>query len=189
MKFGETGYILSVMKIEKICRDEDIEKKRGENDLLVEYLESAEADFEKLDSEAVEAYREAVKEVDCRDCGRCCREILVVFDREDAKRLASASGSDEAGFIEKHLFYYKAHDVYLLNSSPCPFQEGNICIYYGERGRACREFPYLETRLFHEVYKYLLQGYFICPVICRVVERIKFVLNITESEGKCSAQV
>lgn len=165
----------------------DIERIRRENDILEDALSSSFPDIDSLNSAALSAYEDALSSIDCRDCGRCCREILVVFDREDASRLAAAEGEDEAVFIDKHLHYYEAHNVYVLNTSPCPFQKGNICIHYEERGSACREFPYLETKPFSQVYRYLLQGYFICPVICRVVEKIKKHLGITLSEGECGS--
>ncbi|MDD3803072.1 MAG: YkgJ family cysteine cluster protein [bacterium] len=167
------------MIIEK--RAEIIKKKaelnKEENELFLEMIEKDSFDLAFIDESVKNIYGELKKIIKCEECGECCREIIVVFEDEDLNKLAEAVKEDRKT-LEKRLFQkYEKFNCFVMNQSPCPFQKENLCTVYDYRGTECRDFPYLENRLFSEIYRYVFQGYPMCPYHFSVIESLKEALQ------------
>lgn len=149
------------------------EQRVAENEILLNAIEENRVLFEVLDERVRALYRELKKEIKCEECGECCKSIIVVFEDGDLERLADGIGEERAS-LEKRLFKkYEKFGCYVMTESPCPFQKNNLCTVYEHRGTECREFPYFETRNFSEIYRYVFQGYSVCPFHYNVVEMLR----------------
>lgn len=169
----------SAERIKKIT-----ELKKEENELFLEMIEKDSFDTALLDESVKNIYAELKKIIKCEECGECCREIIVVFEDEDLNRLAEGV-KEERKILEKRLFQkYSKFNCFVMNQSPCPFQKENLCTVYEHRGTECRDFPYLENRRFSEIYRYVFQGYSMCPYHFSVIESLKEMLQFeTLKEG------
>lgn len=89
---------------------------------------------------------EVQSRIDCRACANCCRHGEVAVTAGDIEAIARHLGTSaveverlytqtEAGAPARHT---------LLNSEEgCVFLDGNLCLIYEARPRACREFPHI----------------------------------------------
>ncbi|MGE3063874.1 MAG: YkgJ family cysteine cluster protein [bacterium] len=144
-----------------------------ENEKLLETLKSGIFDSESIDSFVKQIFAEMKSEIDCRKCGQCCKDVLVVFEETDMARLSEGLNEERQTVEKKYFQKYEKFKCFVMNQSPCHFQKENLCTIYEYRGTECREFPYLDTRCFSEIYKYVFQGYSICPFHFNVIEAIK----------------
>lgn len=147
--------------------------KTEENERFLEFIENYISENSNIDELALSAFLSFKDEIDCAECGECCKQVIVVFDEKDIQRLSSALGISENETKTKYFHYYEKFNVFIMNSSPCPFQKENLCGIYEFRGSACREFPYIDKNKFSKIYKYLFQGYRFCPFHFNTLEILK----------------
>lgn len=169
-----------IKEIEKIKRISKL--KSLENERFFEIFRDFDEKIKKsYDGPVKSFYKQLTKIIDCRECGNCCREIIIVFEKDDIPLLSKGIGKSEKEIVEKDFIFYEKHKVYIMNQSPCKFLKGNECLVYPFRGTECREFPYLETKEFSKIYNYVFQGYSICPFHFNAVE---FVKNLSVDNSK-----
>lgn len=65
---------------------------------------------------------EVFDEIDCTECGLCCRNMGPVFRNTDIKHICSYIGSNEKEFIARYLVQDPDGVGYMLKELPCPFQ-------------------------------------------------------------------
>ncbi|MEO0234686.1 MAG: YkgJ family cysteine cluster protein [candidate division WOR-3 bacterium] len=167
--------------MEIIKNVEEIKKistiKAYENEIFFEKFRDLDDCVKKSFDIPVKRFYEDLKKIlECRECGNCCREVIIVFEKDDIPILSQGTGIDEKELIEKTFIFYEKHNVFVMNQSPCKYLKGNECSVYPFRGTECREFPYIETKDFSKIYNYVFQGYSICPFHFNIVEFIKNLL-------------
>lgn len=89
---------------------------------------------------------EVFEEIDCLECGNCCRTIGPKMSENDIKRACKAYGLDQRAFTDASL--RRDEDLgWVCVSMPCPFlRDDNSCAIYDDRPRDCAAFPYMEER-------------------------------------------
>ncbi|MDG1260365.1 MAG: YkgJ family cysteine cluster protein [Flavobacteriales bacterium] len=132
----------------------------------------------KLDPLFHEEHDKAFEQIDCLECGNCCKTTSPIFRDRDIDRLAKHFRIKSAKLVEDHLHLDRDGD-YVLNSSPCTFlNEDNTCSVYDVRPNACREYPHTDRKKMSQVLDLTFQNTLVCPAVEQIVEKIKNKLEI-----------
>ncbi len=154
------------------------EIKKDENDAFIErYKNLPDIKKKEIDLVVKKYYEKLKKIIDCKKCGNCCKEIIIVFEPHDLSNLSKKLKKDIEKIKNDDFIYYKKHNVYIMNQSPCKYLKNNLCSIYKYRGTECREFPYLDSKNFSSIYNYVLSGYKICPFYFNIIEFLKTILT------------
>jgi uncharacterized protein len=151
------------------------EKRERENLEFRIFLKGYPMEIEEMDEIVHNLYDQVVQEIDCRECGNCCREISPGFEEGDIEQMAKGQEISPSEFESKYL--EKDDDEFsnelIFKTLPCPFLEENICTCYEHRPEDCRSFPHLHKDEF--VFRLLgvLENYEICPIVFNVYELLK----------------
>ena len=89
---------------------------------------------------------EVQRQVDCTACANCCRYSVVTIDKPEIERIASYLGTTPAEATRLYTIADpEAPALRTLASSPdgCVFLDGNLCMIYEARPKACRDFPHV----------------------------------------------
>lgn len=89
---------------------------------------------------------EVQRQVDCAACANCCRSSVVPVNAAEIDTIAQYLQTTPEAVAR--LYTVPDPDtstLRLLRTSPegCVFLDGNLCIIYEARPRACREFPHV----------------------------------------------
>jgi len=121
-------------------------KKEDENWKFRSFLKWTDISPRKMDSIVHGLYQEVSKEIDCRTCANCCKELQPVMDENDIQKLSKGTGISIIEFIEKYLTKSENSEEYRFNASPCPFLVNNQCSHYDHRPKECRSYPHLHKK-------------------------------------------
>lgn len=120
-----------------------------------------------------EKHEEVFSEIDCLDCGNCCKTASPMLFEKDIERLASHLKMKPGAFIEKYVFL-DTDDFYAFKQTPCPFLGAdNYCSVYEHRPKACREYPHTNQRKMHTLLFLAEKNASICPAVLRILQRIE----------------
>ena len=129
----------------------------------------------KVDEAFHNLHEEVFEEVDCLECGNCCRSLGPRITDADIRRISAALKIKPAELTEKHLLLDEDND-YVFRKMPCPFLDvDNYCKIYENRPRACREYPHTDRRRMHQLLDITLKNVSTCPAVFEIVERLKKV--------------
>ena len=116
------------------------------------------------------AHNQAFSEIECLDCGNCCRNLGPLLLSADIKRAANALKISEGNFTEKYLKIDEDGD-FVFKSMPCPFlDEDNFCAIYDVRPKACREFPHTNENGQIDIIHLTRKNAKICPAVSRIFQ-------------------
>jgi Fe-S-cluster containining protein len=126
----------------------------------------------KMDREILALHEETTKEIDCLECGNCCRTLGPMILPKDVDAMARALRLKPTDFIEKYLKTDEDKDM-VFQKMPCPFLcEDNYCSIYENRPKACREYPHTDRKKFYQIYALSMKNAQTCPIVFRVLERL-----------------
>lgn len=126
-----------------------------------------------LDNKVEELHYEAFSRFDCLECANCCKSISPIIIDRDIDRIARHLKIKPSELIDRYLELDGDND-YVFRQSPCPFlMPDNYCMIYEVRPRACREYPHTDRKRFHQILNLTYKNTFVCPVVLRVVEKLK----------------
>jgi len=91
--------------------------------------------------------KEVEEQIDCKVCANCCRYTRVNISREDIERLARYLDILPEQVVRNYAIPDLEDRENMLRHTKdgCVFLDGNLCMVYEARPRACRKFPYLTT--------------------------------------------
>jgi Fe-S-cluster containining protein len=148
------------------------EKKREENLRFRKYLKShsfVERQFRK-------AAEEIQDQIDCRQCGECCRVTDVQITERDIEKLARYLGIPAKTFLEKNTALDEDGVLILRRTTGgCEFLEGNECTVYEARPANCERFPHLlrgSASLEAKMWDFADRATY-CPIVYNWMERVK----------------
>lgn len=159
---------IDINNLEETCRanyDDDREYRS--------LLEASDLTAAEIDSIVRRHYREVSAQIDCRECGNCCRVFCPPLTSADIDRLTRFKGISREDLVEKYLAASGGGKAHTMKSSPCPFLEGNECSVYPERPEACRAYPGLERPGFLSRIGTAFSNCSVCPIVYHVYERVK----------------
>ncbi|WP_028980625.1 YkgJ family cysteine cluster protein [Sporocytophaga myxococcoides] len=132
---------------------------------------------DQLDKIVHPVHKDVFEEVDCLACANCCKTTSPIFYQADIERVARKLRVKPSEFIDQYLHLDEDND-YVLNSSPCPFLDGeNYCLVYESRPTACREYPHTNRKRFRQILSLTLKNTQVCPAVYEIVERLKVKLD------------
>jgi|SRR5687767_5130229 len=114
-------------------------------------------------------------QIDCTQCGNCCRHQEPGVDAEEIERLAKKKNMTAENFKNDFVAWNK-EGVSFLFQKPCTFLSENICSIYSDRPHSCADFPGLHRPRLKWRMKQVEENYSICPIVFNVVERLKEVI-------------
>ena len=157
-------------KIKQIAK-----KKEDENWNFRSFLKGYDIEIEELDAIVHRLFDQISKEIDCTECGNCCRVVFPVLDQEDIERLSQGLGISPESCKEQFLVKEdeESSEGFVFNKKPCPFLKENLCSYYEFRPEACKSFPHLHKEDFVFRLMSVVQNCEICPIVFNVYEQLK----------------
>jgi Fe-S-cluster containining protein len=147
------------------------EIKETENLLFRELLKQK--DSNSIDDLVFRLNDEISLQVDCTQCGNCCRSLMINVDEVDATRLSKHLQLDKEDFYNRYVERSSQGSLAVMNAIPCHFLHENKCTVYEARPKECREFPGLHHPGFTKRLFTIFMHYGRCPIIYNVVERLK----------------
>lgn len=158
----------------------EFNRVEGENWTFRAFLKGTEPD--DLDKLVNEFHSVLFKEMDCKACRNCCKNIVPALSNKDIARLSKTFEMTFDEFKAKYLV--KSEGEWVINSKPCPFLSVEGCSVYDVRPTACREYPYTDKKeTVHRLYN-MISNCEVCPVVFEVIERLKKVYKKEFEEYK-----
>jgi len=154
------------------------EAKEAENVHFRRYL----ADHHISDELFHQIAKDVEAQIDCRDCGNCCRETQVSVSQQDITHIATYLGIDRKEVIRLHTSPDPAGGGGLiLKNLPdgCTFLDGNLCRIYDARPQVCHAFPHLDDSVHSVTHRFasICQRAGICPIIYNALDIFKHRLG------------
>lgn len=154
------------------------EAKRPENDVFRAFLKNKNPEL--IDSLVHTLNDIITPQIDCTQCGNCCKSLMINVSTAEAESLARHISMDLPS-MKKQFLEESEQGQLVMNTIPCFFLEGTKCSIYENRFSGCREFPYLEQDNISSRMFALLIHYESCPIIFNVMERLKIKLQFFRS--------
>lgn len=112
------------------------------------------------------------EEINCLDCGNCCRSLGPRITGTDIDQLAKGLGIKSSLFIERYLVIDEDND-YVFKSMPCPFlQSDNYCSVYENRPKACRDYPHTNQAKIQTILSVCQKNTVTCPVVYLIFNQL-----------------
>lgn len=149
-------------------------EKEDENDDFRRFLKQQ--DGEEIDTIVHRINEVVTAQIDCTQCGNCCKSLMINVTTEESVLLADHLRMDVEAVKKKYL--EESHEgKMIISAMPCHFLGGSVCTIYENRFNECREFPHLHKKSFTTRLFGTLMNYAICPIIFNVVENLKVELD------------
>lgn len=145
-------------------------EREEENSRFKDYLGEFESDL--LDQRVFDLEQAVSQQVDCTQCGNCCKSLMITVSNTEADQVANVLDLKRSEFDEQYL-EKGMHDLMLINAIPCHFLTDNKCSIYEDRFEGCREFPALHLPHFQNRLFTHFMHYNRCPIIFNVIEQLK----------------
>jgi len=147
-------------------------RRENENWTFRHRLKGSDIPIEEIDETVQTLYSKYSSEIDCTQCGNCCRVATPVLREDDIRRIADALGLSVQEVRRKYVGLDEDGDI-TFNSKPCPFLSGNACRMYESRPDDCRSYPHLHKDGFLFRMGQAFGNCFICPIVFYVYEGLK----------------
>ena len=127
----------------------------------------------ELDGLVDQIAAQVIPQVDCTQCGNCCRGFQVGITPDDLPQLEQVLDQPP----EQLLKFDHDGEWAVFHGPPCPFlRPDNLCQIYSHRPEACRIYPSL-TPDFLWLMDVIMVGAAHCRIIERVIEQLKIELG------------
>lgn len=125
-----------------------------------------------LNSKVKALDQQAFKEIDCLDCGNCCKQMTPTYNKKDIKRISSHFKMTEKEYFDKYLYKDECGDI-MHQTTPCYFlKKDNKCSIYEIRPDDCKGFPHLHKSDFKTASTINIQNIDYCPITFQVVDKL-----------------
>ncbi len=144
--------------------------REEENDGFRVFLSTQ--DGEALDEQVFLLNEIITPQIDCTQCGACCKMLMINVTPAEAEDVSAHLGITVSGFKENYIEESQQGQM-IMSAIPCHFLDDKICTVYTNRFSECREFPHLHRKNFKDRLFGTLTHYAMCPIIYNVVEELK----------------
>ncbi len=149
---------------------QEAEINEEENDAFRTYLKGLNSN--QLDEKVHAINNYVTPQIDCTECGACCRQLMINVTNEENIQVASYLNISSQQFKEDYL-EESMQGKLVINTIPCHFLANSKCSIYENRFTECRAFPHLHENNFQGRLFSTLIHYAMCPIIYNVVEELK----------------
>jgi Fe-S-cluster containining protein len=106
--------------------------------------------------------------IECNQCGRCCKEVTINVSQTDILRWKEEDRTDilkEVSWVNNYPRkntggFYIAKTTFNPKQS-CPFYKDDVCSIHDTKPKACKDYPFSQSRIFPECFLFELEGKFI----------------------------
>ncbi len=153
------------------------EKKRSENDRFRRFLKTR-----SHSDRVLRHLAEEIKEqIDCLECGNCCRVATAAVQERDVERLAKYLRISPAKFLAEYTIETEDEGRILrrTDEAGCVFLDGNTCTVYDARPDTCQRFPHLvrgQGSLASRMWQFTDRACY-CPIVYNSLEAFKDALK------------
>lgn len=144
--------------------------KENENDHFRIFLKQH--DSEMIDTIVHKINAFVTPQIDCTQCGNCCRSLMINVTPEETVSLA-VHLNEKIEVVKEKYIEISSEGQMIVNTIPCHFLADSSCTIYENRFTECREFPHLLKDNFTGRLFGTLMYYSLCPIIFNVVESLK----------------
>jgi uncharacterized protein len=134
-------------------------------------------DDNKVDKIVHGIYEKVIKEIDCTQCGNCCKEISPSLTMKEIGILSKMDNLSRSEFIEQHTELIAYGNTRFLKVTPCRYLNDTVCSIYESRPNDCKSFPHIHRKCFNSRTLSMIDYYGICPIVFNVMERLKMALG------------
>lgn len=154
------------------------ESKKAENLNFRRYLTAHHCQLDRLQIFA----EEIQQQIDCTACANCCRYSVVTVNRSEIENIALYLRMEPEEVNRQYMAPDPdARTTRVLRSTRdgCIFLDGNLCMIYEARPKACRDFPHVAhgKRSLGGRISSLCQWVSLCPIIYNALERYKRLIG------------
>jgi hypothetical protein len=136
-------------------------------------------DDEILDALALQISQSIIAQIDCTQCGNCCRKLYVYLNQADIDRLRKHSQTTSSEVRGQLIDYQGAQsngEWARFHNRPCNFLIENKCIVYELRPDTCRAYPEFIPD-FRWQLDDIIPGSAVCPIIYNVVSEFANIID------------
>lgn len=153
----------------KLLKEAELEYEN--NRKLIMTLKKVRA--KNLDREFNMLHDKAFEEINCLECGNCCRNLGPRFQEKDIKRLAKRFHCRPIVW-EKEFLRLDEDDDLVFKEMPCPFiADDNYCLYYEDKPKACRDYPYTDKTRLRNYLRETMENTKTCPAVYLIIKWLK----------------
>lgn len=147
--------------------------KKVEKETKIFFKNLKKSKLRELDDVIHSIHEEVFAEMDCLECGNCCRTLGPRITDKDIDRIAKALRKKPVDVIGEYLKIDEDND-YVYKSMPCPFLGAdNYCSVYEARPKACREYPHTDRKKFFQIHALTIRNAQTCPAVFNILEQLK----------------
>lgn len=129
----------------------------------------------QFDSMASPIISEVTADIDCTQCGNCCKHQEPGITDDEQRTLAAIKSIPVEEFNNKFVAT-DPNGVTFLCNKPCIFLHQTQCSIYSSRPASCADYPGLHRPGLKWRMKQVEYNYSICPIVFNVVEQLKTLL-------------
>jgi len=153
------------------------EKKDDENWEFRCFLKAAYIETNELDDIVHKLYEKVAAQINCQECGNCCRSALPVLKTKDITKLSAYLSLPVDELKKRYLVKDEREGGYVFPNTPCPFFNDNkddcACSVYSARPGNCSSYPHLHKKDFSSRLIGIVSNCYICPIVYNVYELLK----------------
>jgi hypothetical protein len=146
------------------------EKKRPENERFRKHMKS----FDHSDRILRRIAEGIEDQIDCLDCGNCCRVATAKVTGRDVERLARYLGVKPARAMAEYVVKSEEEGLILARDQKtgCVFLSGNECTVYDARPEGCQKFPHVvrgNGSIVSRMWEFIDRACY-CPIVYNALE-------------------
>lgn len=147
-----------------------LKKEEAQNLKFIHWLRSTKPADLELRAKAISD--SVATQIDCTQCGNCCRAYEVTVRSKDIPRLATHLDLQTNEFVRAYLKKDNQGE-FIFKQKPCPFLKKNSCTVYDARPTVCRSYPHFgKAGLLNELWRWLGDAGN-CPIVYHTFEKLK----------------
>ena len=147
------------------------EQKEKENIKFRIFLKGQ--DFERIDSIVHEINEQITSQIDCKNCGNCCKSLRPCLTESEIDTLSAIDDLKRADFIKRFVGSDNFEEVKYLKDIPCKYLNNKTCSIYTNRPEDCKSYPHTQKPEFITRALGMIDNYGICPIVFNLFEQLK----------------
>jgi uncharacterized protein len=126
--------------------------------------------------------RTVEQQIDCTACANCCRQTRVSLSEAEIAVIARYLELESSEVVRQYTIPDADNSsarILRHSKDGCVFLDGNLCMVYEARPRACQEFPHLSvsTRSLGSRMSSVFRRAGFCPIVYNVLESYKKLIG------------
>lgn len=155
------------------------DKKRPENERFRRHLKS----YDHSDRILRRIAEGAEEQIDCTQCGNCCKVATTKVSDRDIERLARYLRIKPSRFLEDYTIQSADEGTILRRTEEqgCVFLDGTMCTVYDARPETCQRFPHVvrgSGSIASRMWQFVDRACY-CPIVYNSLEAFKKELGFT----------